>query len=1012
MASTPTTSSAATSTPPPSDAGSHRSCPACKKRMSTLRYDRHSLCFSCRVHKCDMNNRCEECSSWDDNTMSEYLKHRKSLDQKGGKKSSSSSNSSSNVSGSSSKEKEKEMKMMENRISSSLDAKLESFSKHLIELVSRSNQSSFSAPSQVPEMDHVRGRAGGDDNHKSINNGRLIGSSGAGLESNLDPHLINFNVHAANVDRADYVNKELILDRTLGRDIEWQGAQDEDRMQGRNSLVSNRFNIPNVSVVPPATFSPSDIIFPSVSSSQLLPPPPSLPLSSSSSLPPASSSSSFMASNIISMPPPLSSNVSPLLSAPPLSSSSSLAREDHNLLLHNAHILGISKVYVNLVMDYVNFGYKPEEFRLYVTGTWPTLADDMARDFQTGESVLMKSYLTMKQAVAVSMGSTRGGGAGVIYSSVSGAPVPPPVPSSSSFSLSSFPGAQASLPGPPSLLTPPPSQNSASSSWNSSQSFLSSHSSVHRPLLFPALSSNNPRVVPDPSSLSLPQVGISSSSSSSSSFSSSSVSSGSGLTSFPGSSASSQVLSDSLQTPFLSASSLLTGASVPPQSLSDYQRAVLGNLGEGNYRGMNTQGTSIGNRILNPISYATVSASSVRPSPGIASSAFSLPPSFPSGSDYPPPVGPSFIAPSYFQSRMPSSSSSVPTQYIPLGSQYVSNDEVESNISGEVEEDTDEGQDGSGNTGFLKKGEYKRMMNFITSMYPQALGEPSKPPRERAIFENIFSEPPPHTPATPSLVWFQRLISLMEESDEKLRKHILEGKFDSNLIPTRKPLYDVSGNPSRGRATLLNKSLEAHLERVPSLSRLLDINLREGAKLETALRNQMEALSHTMWVMSGFIGFLKRDGYTPSDKNLFDTMTYSLSAGLLDQAQVSSSLLNFVGLKRRQFFANLLPPYFAQVHKKSLLSSPMSSADSLFREVDIESMVLMAQTTHTLKSQQAVLDASLKRSASPDRRSSFKRKKSGSPLRSPKRVKFLDNSASSSSTSYDRSSPKRKNFRK
>ena len=59
-----------------------RSCKLCPARMSTLKYDRHTLCTVCRGNECDLGNRCEECRDWTDDEVVQLLKHRKSLEQK------------------------------------------------------------------------------------------------------------------------------------------------------------------------------------------------------------------------------------------------------------------------------------------------------------------------------------------------------------------------------------------------------------------------------------------------------------------------------------------------------------------------------------------------------------------------------------------------------------------------------------------------------------------------------------------------------------------------------------------------------------------------------------------------------------------------------------------------------------------------------------------------------------------------------------------------------------------
>ena len=51
----------------------------CGKRMSTLTYDFHSSCICCCGIDCDFDSRCEECANIDDDAMTVYIRHRRSL---------------------------------------------------------------------------------------------------------------------------------------------------------------------------------------------------------------------------------------------------------------------------------------------------------------------------------------------------------------------------------------------------------------------------------------------------------------------------------------------------------------------------------------------------------------------------------------------------------------------------------------------------------------------------------------------------------------------------------------------------------------------------------------------------------------------------------------------------------------------------------------------------------------------------------------------------------------------
>ena len=82
------TSLPSTSVPssPAPDVSAHCSCTRCTRRMSSYKYDKHSLCLNCRDVQCSLDVRCNECKSWSSEVMLDYLKHRKSLVSKGKKK--------------------------------------------------------------------------------------------------------------------------------------------------------------------------------------------------------------------------------------------------------------------------------------------------------------------------------------------------------------------------------------------------------------------------------------------------------------------------------------------------------------------------------------------------------------------------------------------------------------------------------------------------------------------------------------------------------------------------------------------------------------------------------------------------------------------------------------------------------------------------------------------------------------------------------------------------------------
>ena len=56
-----------------------RSCPRCGHRMSSLQFDKHTLCIVYRDIKCSLDTRCKECKAWSKEFMLGYVKHQRSL---------------------------------------------------------------------------------------------------------------------------------------------------------------------------------------------------------------------------------------------------------------------------------------------------------------------------------------------------------------------------------------------------------------------------------------------------------------------------------------------------------------------------------------------------------------------------------------------------------------------------------------------------------------------------------------------------------------------------------------------------------------------------------------------------------------------------------------------------------------------------------------------------------------------------------------------------------------------
>ena len=168
--------------------------------------------------------------------------------------------------------------------------------------------------------------------------------------------------------------------------------------------------------------------------------------------------------------------------------------------------------------------------------------------------------------------------------------------------------------------------------------------------------------------------------------------------------------------------------------------------------------------------------------------------------------------------------------------------------------------------------------------------------------------------------------------------------------------------------------------------------------MEESSRFHSEALSHSLWLLSALLAFVRLQGFSPADASLFNILVTSLSKCLAHQSSISASFTAFLGLKRRNFYLSHLPAYLSEANKRAMLAAPLVCASSLFAESDVARLLADTQTSSSLRSQQALVDVALRGSGarrrrsspyrSPAQTSSSRRRSSGSPSRPEKRVRF------------------------
>ena len=310
--------------------------------------------------------------------------------------------------------------------------------------------------------------------------------------------------------------------------------------------------------------------------------------------------------------------------------------------------------------------------------------------------------------------------------------------------------------------------------------------------------------------------------------------------------------------------------------------------------------------------------------------------------------------------------------------------------------------------------EFRHMLSFLVDLFPQAAGALSAPSLPRALIEDFFGSSAPTSSPT-FLSWFERVRTALSDAGARLSSFLSSGRADFSFLPPRNSSYAVRSEFASGQAAPVNPSLLSLFEKQLKPSYHVGLTVCEAAALEASLRSQSEALSHSMWVLSGLLGFVRPysmwvlsgllgfvrlQNFAPADSSLFNTLVTSLSKSLAHQATLCASHTAFLVLKRRQFYLSHPPAYFSDVNKRSMLAAPAVCTDFLFAEADVACLLSDTQTSSSLWSQQALVVVASHSAGARPRRSSprrsparhspsgCRRRESGSPARGFKRVRF------------------------
>ena len=82
----------------------------------------------------------------------------------------------------------------------------------------------------------------------------------------------------------------------------------------------------------------------------------------------------------------------------------------------------------------------------------------------------------------------------------------------------------------------------------------------------------------------------------------------------------------------------------------------------------------------------------------------------------------------------------------------------------------------------------------------------------------------------------------------------------------------------------------------------MGVTVCDPMELEASFWSQSEALSYSMWVLSGLLGFVHLQDFFPADPVLFNQLFTALSKSLAHQAQVTATHTAFFCHRCRKFY--------------------------------------------------------------------------------------------------------------
>ena len=250
---------------------------------------------------------------------------------------------------------------------------------------------------------------------------------------------------------------------------------------------------------------------------------------------------------------------------------------------------------------------------------------------------------------------------------------------------------------------------------------------------------------------------------------------------------------------------------------------------------------------------------------------------------------------------------------------------------------------------------------------------------------------------------YPRVAEVQEEVAARSEALARRSKPLSRVIPARARAYAMADDAIFTSSQPVNSAFAQLVgSRALGSRRWGSITFSEMERLERLFQGQLEVTSSSLWLMSGILAMLKRDGFQPSDPALFNSALSSVSAALSRQARTAAAGSTFIRAKRRESLLAHTTLPVPETQKRDLTVTPGSSS-GLFDSELLAEVVSQVQSSSQISSNLA-LSRSLRRGRSTPSSSS-------SPLTGPRLPSFARGRPSGKRSSSSSRSGSSKRFR-